>query len=126
MLVCPKCKCEYEEGYTVCNDCNCELVHVPEANDENVPDKKMPKVIGLAGRTLIFGAIFVIGIIILISSTSLADTEMAIIMKAHGGSMDTSYYLIYLEQSIIKYRTLGCVLSILGGLGVLINTRISK
>ena len=123
MLVCPKCKCEYEEGYKVCSDCNCKLVHVPEANDANVPTKK---IIGLTGRTLILGAIFVIGIIILISSTSLADTEMAIIMKAHGGSMDTSYYLIYLEQSIIKYRTLGCVLSILGGLGVLINTRISK
>ncbi|GFP76285.1 hypothetical protein [Clostridium fungisolvens] len=126
MLVCPKCKCEYEEGYTVCNDCNCELVRVPEATYENVPAKRTQEIIRLDRRSLTFGAVFVIGIIILISSTGLADTEMAIIMKAHGGSMDTSYYLIYLEQTIIKYRTLGCILSVLGGLGVLINTRIRK
>jgi len=43
-------------------------------------------------------------------------------MKASGGSMDTNKYLIYLEQSIINYRFLGSILSILGGLGVLTTT----
>jgi hypothetical protein len=124
MLICPKCKCEYEEGYTVCNDCNCKLVHEPLAKDANLHVKKLPKIIGLTGRTLVFGAIFVIGIIILMNSIKLADTEIANIMKANGGNMDTSSYLIYLEQSIIKFRTVGCILSVLGGLGVLINTRI--
>lgn len=126
MLVCPKCKCEYEEGYTVCSDCNCKLVHVPLAKDKNVPAKNMPKIIGLTGRTLVFGAIFVIGIIILMNSIKLADSEMTNIMKTNGGNMDTSSYLIYLEQSIIKFRTVGCILSVLGGLGVLINTRIRE
>ncbi|WP_243278104.1 hypothetical protein [Clostridium yunnanense] len=126
MLVCPKCKCEYEEGYTVCNDCNCKLVHGPMDTDKNISTKDKPKIIGLTGRILIFGAIFVIGIIILMNNTKLADSDMTNIMKDHGGSMDTSYYLIYLEQSIIKYRTLGCILSVLGGLGVLVNTRIRE
>ncbi|GFZ30008.1 hypothetical protein CSC2_05340 [Clostridium zeae] len=124
MLVCPTCKCEYEEGYTFCNDCNCELVQVPEVSNENIIVNKVPKKVVLTVRSLISVAVFVVGIIILMSSINLADAEMANIMKSHGGSMDTSYYLIYLEQSIIKYRTLGCILSILGGLGVLINTRI--
>ncbi|MBK1813223.1 hypothetical protein JHL18_21610 [Clostridium sp. YIM B02505] len=94
--------------------------------DKNISTKDKPKIIGLTGRILIFGAIFVIGIIILMNNTKLADSDMTNIMKDHGGSMDTSYYLIYLEQSIIKYRTLGCILSVLGGLGVLVNTRIRE
>ncbi len=26
MAWCPKCKCEYVEGVTICADCGCELV----------------------------------------------------------------------------------------------------
>ena len=26
MLICPKCKCEYREGFKVCTDCGVELV----------------------------------------------------------------------------------------------------
>ncbi len=124
MLICPKCKCEYQDGYTVCNDCECELVDVPKVADEGILVNKDSKIIGLTRKLLIFGAVFVIGIIILTSSINLADIEMSNIMKAHGGSMDTNMYLIYLEQSVIKYRIMGSILSILGGLGVLINTNV--
>jgi hypothetical protein len=124
MLICPKCKCEYQEGYTVCSDCECELVEVPEFDDEDTPGSKNSKVIELTGKLLIFGVVFVIGIIILISNINLANIEMSNIMEANGGSMDTNKYMIYLEQSVIKYRVLGSILSILGGLGVLINTSI--
>jgi hypothetical protein len=126
MLICPKCKYEYQEGYTFCSDCECELVDVPEADDEYMLDNKVSNIIGLTGKLLIFGAVFVIGIIILVSNINLADIEMSNIMKAHGGSMDTNKYIIYLEQSVIKYRVLGAILSILGGLGVLINTSIKS
>lgn len=71
---------------------------------------------------IIFGAIFVIGIIILMNSINLGDNEVYNIIKANGGGMDTNKYLIYLEQSITKYRYIGSILSILGGLGVLKNT----
>lgn len=30
MLYCPKCKNEYQDGYTVCTDCKCELVSYEE------------------------------------------------------------------------------------------------
>jgi hypothetical protein len=36
--------------------------------------------------------------------------------------MDTSTYLIYLAQSITNYRFIGTILSLLGALGILINT----
>lgn len=57
MLICPKCKCEYQEGYTVCNDCKCELVKVPEAAEGDILVNKDPKIIGLTGKLLIFGAV---------------------------------------------------------------------
>lgn len=77
-------------------------------------------------KIIIFGVIFVIGIIILMNSVGYGSHEMSNIMKANGGSMDTNTYLIYLEQSIIKYRFVGSILSILGGIGVLITTNIKS
>jgi hypothetical protein len=117
MLICPKCKCEYQEGYTVCKDCKCKLIELPEVAEKDILVKKNSK----SGKLLIFGAVFVIGIIILMSSINLGDNEISNIMKAHGGSMDTNAYIIYLEQSIIKYRVVGSILSLLGGLGVLLT-----
>lgn len=67
----------------------------------------------------LFGAIFIIGIAILIGSTELGANNMSGFMQMNGGSMDTNIYLIYLEQSIIKFRFLGSILSILGGLGLI-------
>lgn len=73
-------------------------------------------------KPIIFSAIFVAGLIIIINSINLGRHEISNIMNASGGSMDTNSYLIYLEQSIINYRFLGSILSILGGLGVLTTT----
>ena len=33
MLICPKCKSEYREGYKICSDCKAELIEIPD-NDE--------------------------------------------------------------------------------------------
>lgn len=121
MLICPKCKCEYQVGYTICNDCKCELAEFPIVGEKDMPVEKDSKINPFIVKLLIFSAVFVIGIIILISSTNLGDYEVSNIMKAHGGSMDTNQHILYLEQSIIKYRTLGSILSLLGGLGALLT-----
>lgn len=119
MLICPKCKCEYQEGNTICNDCKCELIELAEVTEKNmIADKDLKKNL-LIGKLLTFGAVFAIGIIILINSLNLGDNEISKIMKVHGGSMDTNQYIIYLEQSIINYKIVGSILSLLGGLGIL-------
>ena len=66
---------------------------------------------------LVFAAVFLAGIIILMNSLNYGQNEMSGIMSTHGGGMDTNQYLIFLEQSINKYRSIGSILSILGGLG---------
>ncbi|MFT5876051.1 MAG: hypothetical protein ACI8WT_005054 [Clostridium sp.] len=126
MLICPKCKCEYQEGNTICNDCECELIEIPEVVEEDMLVKKDLKTNEFIVKLLIFGVVFVIGIIILMSSIKLGDNELSNIMKTNGGSMDTNKYLIYLEQSIINYRIIGSILSLLGGLGVLITTNVKS
>ena len=73
-------------------------------------------------KTMVFGVILFIGLIILMNSVNLGDHEMSGIMMANGGSMDTGKYLVYLEQAIAEYRFMGSILLILGGLGVLLTT----
>jgi len=40
MSWCPKCKCEYREGFTTCSDCGCKLVEVlePEKAEEIIEE----------------------------------------------------------------------------------------
>ncbi len=68
--------------------------------------------------------VFITGIFILMNSINFGNKEGSAILQEHNGVMDTKIYLIYLEQAIVKYRTLGSILSILsgiGGLGVIKN-----
>jgi uncharacterized membrane protein YvbJ len=51
MLICPKCKSEYEEGSTVCSDCGSNLIQQPEV-PEDITEEKMnlniiPFIIGI-------------------------------------------------------------------------------
>lgn len=62
---------------------------------------------------IFFGSVFSVGIFILMTSLNLGKNEVLSL----GDSVDTGAYLICLEQSLIKYRYLGSILSILGGLG---------
>ena len=73
--------------------------------------------------SIIFGVIFLIGMIILMNSINLGKNETISIMSAHGGVMDTNKYLIYLEQSIRKYQLIGLIVSILGMFGILKNIK---
>jgi hypothetical protein len=73
-------------------------------------------------KTVVFGVIFFIGSMILMNSINLGDYQMSGIMMDNGGSMDTGKYLVYLEQAIAGFRFMGYILSMLGGLGLLLTT----
>lgn len=78
------------------------------------------------GILIVFAVIFVIGMMVLMNSVDLGHEESMDIMSDQDGIMDTGNYLIYLEQSITKYRFIGSILSILGGLGILQNKQIKE
>lgn len=74
----------------------------------------------MKNKTLVwFGIVFFIGLLILLSSIKLGTINTSMIMRSNGDIMDTNVYLIYLEQSITKFRFIGSILSLLGGLGVI-------
>lgn len=73
------------------------------------------------GKILIFIFIFFIGLIILLNSINLANKEISSLLNFNGGILDSDVHLIYLEQSIIKFRYIGTILSLVGSLGILFN-----
>lgn len=47
MLICPKCNSEYENGCTICSDCQCELIEKPDIEEEVIlssRDKEFKKI----------------------------------------------------------------------------------
>ncbi len=74
MLICPKCKTEYREGYKICSDCKEELIEIP-----NVPAKDTIKKDDRITRTLI-------GISLLISS-ALVYIGISISATIYGSSL---------------------------------------
>lgn len=41
MLICPKCKTEYRDGFLLCSDCGAQLIEKNEENEENSKNEKV-------------------------------------------------------------------------------------
>lgn len=124
-MFCPKCKSEFRDGFKVCSDCGVELVDQLPTDKVQLSKIEYEEdiVIETTNKMAIiplFTLVFIVGIILLDNCVKYGQNYMMKLMN--GGSMDTGQYLIYLEQSIDKYKIKGIVLSIIGGLGVIIGT----
>ena len=73
---------------------------------------------GLIGT--VFGIVLVGGPVILLNCLSLGTQEASDILRSES-SMSGEKYFIYLAQSIEKYRFLGAILLLLGGLGLILT-----
>ncbi|MFI3115713.1 MAG: hypothetical protein R3Y12_06185 [Clostridia bacterium] len=65
--------------------------------------------------TLIGVFVFVIGIIVLLSSTNIGISVAQSAINSNGGSMDTEKYYWIMQSSAVNYRIAGAILSIFGG-----------
>lgn len=72
--------------------------------------------IGLIG---LFALLFIAGLVLIANCINYGTDLASEIIRRHGGSMDTSTYLIYLQKAIDKYNTLGTILAIFGGSGLI-------
>lgn len=66
--------------------------------------------------------VFVIGIILILSSVDIGQGYGNDAMRRNGGSMDTSSYERIIESNITNYRLVGLLLSSLGGMGILLSS----
>ncbi len=64
--------------------------------------------------------VFVIGIILILSSVDIGQGYGNDAMRRNGGSMDTSSYERIIDSNITNYRLVGLLLSSLGGMGILL------
>jgi predicted nucleic acid-binding Zn ribbon protein len=96
MLLCPKCKAEYEEGYTVCSDCGCELIEQPEVQEE----KEDLKIIQ-----------FIIGILIILGSTMFSYKLTSMYFTPHGnGEYITEHFIWMLKAYHFSFILAGLII----------------
>jgi len=69
----------------------------------------------------IMAIIFIIGIITIFSSLSIGENFGSKAMQKNGGSMDTSRYERIIDNNTSNFQTIGMILSLVGGFGLLIS-----
>lgn len=76
MLICPKCKSQYQEGYNICNDCNENLIEMPDVVEEYTINRNVGIKKTLIGIALLFcSTLSYIGILISATMYGLQLTE---------------------------------------------------
>lgn len=71
--------------------------------------------------SLIFAVLFIVGIIVTTNSITTGRASANAILQANGGSMSTDKYLVFLQESIKSYRSVGTVLMSVSGAGFVLS-----
>jgi hypothetical protein len=70
---------------------------------------------------IIMSLLFIGGLIILLRSTDIGQGVGHKELQVNGGSMDTTQYYNIINSTTENFRTAGMVISLVGGLGVLLS-----
>jgi len=64
---------------------------------------------------------FIIGIMLIFSSVTIGQSIGDNAIRRNGGSMDTSRYERIIDANTLNFRTVGLVVSLVGGIGMLLS-----
>ena len=64
-------------------------------------------------------ALFLIGIVLILTATSMGNKKGEEAIRKNGGSMETARYNRIIETSTLDYRTAGTVIGLVGGFGMI-------
>jgi len=70
---------------------------------------------------IIMSILFIGGLVMLFNSTTAGQRAGSRAMQENGGSIDTQKYYSIIDSTTQNYRTGGMVISLVGGLGILIS-----
>ena len=98
MLICPKCKTEYREGYTVCSDCGCELIEQPKVENVIVKEKEDFKIDQFVIEILKI-VLFIIGILIILGSTLFSYKLTSMYFTPHGNGEYIMEHFIWMLKA---------------------------
>ena len=80
------------------------------------------KKIQLARQAAVFTAIaFVIGVILILTSAAIGNSMGQSAIESQGGTMDTAQYHRIIDENTANFRSVGLVISIVGGIGFLMS-----
>ncbi len=80
----------------------------------------MKKVI--AKRALyVMVVMLIVGLILILSSTAIGSRMGSNAIQRNGGSMDTGQYERIIDTNTSNFRTVGLILSLVGGFGMLLS-----
>lgn len=65
--------------------------------------------------------VLIVGFVLIFSSNSIGEYKGHKAIASNGGGMDTAQYARIVESTTSNFRTVGLVLSLIGGFGVLIS-----
>jgi hypothetical protein len=100
MLICPKCKSEYQDGYTNCSDCECELVKISEVKQEEMPVKNGSKV-----------RQFIIGVLIILCSPMLSYKLTLMYFVPNGvGQYNNEHFIWMLSSYQYSFLLIGGII----------------
>lgn len=79
------------------------------------PDKKRT----YSGIMVVLVLLFVLGLVLTLSSASIGQSTASAELMKNGGTMDTSMYQYIMTNTAESYRLVGAILSIISGVGAL-------
>lgn len=88
--------------------------------EEMFMDRKPDKEQVFAGLIVVLILLFVLGLILVLASTSIGLKTAQAEIQRNGGSMDTAMYQYILNSAAESYRIAGAILALISGVGILL------
>ncbi|MDD4311667.1 MAG: hypothetical protein PHW41_04220 [Eubacteriales bacterium] len=82
---------------------------------DHKPDKKRT----YSGIMVVLVLLFVLGLVLMLSSASIGQSAADVEIIKHGGSMDTATYQFIMTSTAESYRLVGAILAMISGVGAL-------
>lgn len=70
---------------------------------------------------IIMVIVLIIGVTLILNSVGVGENAGNEAIQRHGGSMDTAAYERIIADTTTNFRTIGAILSLIGGFGVLLS-----
>jgi len=82
-------------------------------------EKKNPKKV-YTGLLVVLVLLFVLGLVLVLTSTAIGLSTAHTEITKNGGSMDTTLYNYIMTNTAENYRIVGAILALISGIGILL------
>ena len=95
--------------------CETEEINDMEHLNDQKPDKKQT----YTGVLFVLVLLFVLGLVLVLTSAAIGQSAASAALAKNGGSMDTYMYEYIMTNAAESYRIVGAILALITGIGAL-------